>query len=50
MKLKQHWIELNELQDYLDKYEEKIKFIVRYEQYTPDQEKSSKFLLVIDEE
>lgn len=49
MKLKVFWIEIIELQDYLDKYEEKIKFMFHWEQYNPDIDYKNKICLVIDE-
>lgn len=41
MKLKEYWIKLNELQSYLDKFQDKIKFIICYD--------STRVCLVIDE-
>lgn len=49
MKLKAYWIEVKELQDYLDKYEEKVKFIFHYEQYNPNIEYKDRICIVIDE-
>lgn len=50
MKLTQHWVELEKLQEYLDKFEEKIKFIIHWEQYNPNIECRDRLLLIIDEE
>lgn len=41
MKLKEYWVNIVELQDWLDKYQDKIKFILCYD--------STKLILVIDE-
>ncbi len=37
-----HWVEMNELQDYLDKYQDKIKFITLGAG-------GRKYMLIIDE-
>jgi hypothetical protein len=49
MKLKAIWIEVNELQDYLDKYQDKIKFMFHWEQYNANIDYRNKICLVIDE-
>jgi len=41
MKLKSYWIGIEELQSYLDKYQDKIKFVICYD--------STRMILVIDE-
>lgn len=49
LKLKMYWVELSDLQDKLDLWEGNIKYILRYEQYTPLSQYSSKFLFIVDE-
>lgn len=48
MKLKAYWIEATELQDYLDKYQERIKFVNICTLYLPGYA-PGKLLLIIDE-
>jgi hypothetical protein len=48
MKLKIFWVPLLELQDYLDKYEEKVKFILRTDGLYSSSINQGAYLLIID--
>jgi len=49
MKLKEYWIDVAELQEYLDKYEDKIKFIIYHKEYISNINAGVRLILVIDE-
>lgn len=48
MKFKQIWIEADDLQKYLDKYQENVIHIVPYKQYMSGINDGNKLILIID--